>query len=76
MAANRVPLHCRDYCAHILIPLNKFEIITELIFEMSPYCSRFALDADKNMPICRGHVRMSYTSMKSACIKNMRDVAL
>jgi NADH dehydrogenase (ubiquinone) 1 beta subcomplex subunit 7 len=23
MADNRVPLHVRDYCAHILIPLNK-----------------------------------------------------
>jgi hypothetical protein len=28
MADNLVPLHVRDNCAHILIPLNKYIVIT------------------------------------------------
>ena len=53
LANQNVPLHVRDYCAHVVIPLNKYYFLTFLLLLVSVvtilhYCFLFA-DVDERI---------------------------
>ncbi|RYG68117.1 hypothetical protein EON64_05890 [archaeon] len=78
MAANLVPIHVRDNCAGVLIPLNKYvplqtfspNTVVSLLINLS----RLYLDAGELTYICPGIARRRDTRMRYACTRSMRSV--